>query len=217
MIDPDFWSDEKLGSCTRDERLLFMGLISNSDDEGRGRANSKLIKSTIFPYDNDLKSSQVEKMLFNLCSKKMICIYIIDDQEFYFLPNFKNHQIINRPTRSKIPEMPETVDACVLTEDSLNTHGGLTPNIKEKKIREVNINKYKYGEFKNVLLSSEEYMKLSEKFPEDINIRIENLSGYIASKGISYKSHYATILQWANKEPPKVKSKIERLREWADG
>ena len=39
MIDPNFWTDEKLGECSIQERLLFMGLISNADDEGYGRAN----------------------------------------------------------------------------------------------------------------------------------------------------------------------------------
>ena len=61
MLDPNFWTDEKLGECSRDERLLFMGLISSADDEGYGRANPKLLKSLIFPYD-DLRTSDLEKI-----------------------------------------------------------------------------------------------------------------------------------------------------------
>jgi uncharacterized phage protein (TIGR02220 family) len=139
MIDPDFWSDEKLGMCNRDERLLFMGLISNADDEGYGRGRAKLLKSTIFPYDEDLKSTTVEKMLINLSKLNLVILYKVDGQEFYYLPNFTKHQTINRPTHSKLPKYNNNNNTIILTDDSLITHGGLTPNIKEVNIREDNI------------------------------------------------------------------------------
>ena len=56
------------------------------------------------------------------------------------------------------------------------------------------------GEFGNVYLTEEELEKLKERFPYDWQVRIERLSEYVASKGKRYKSHYATILSWANKE-----------------
>ena len=54
MIDPGFWIDEKLGTISPLARLLFMGLISNSDDEGRLPGHPALIKSQVFPYDADI-------------------------------------------------------------------------------------------------------------------------------------------------------------------
>lgn len=136
MIDPDFWSDEKLGLCNRDERLLFMGLISNADDEGRGRANFKLIKSTIFPYDEDLSSEDIQKMLLSLSKLKLVIFYEVDSQEFYFLPNFLKHQNINRPTPSKLPVPTDDGIQCKFIEESLNNQGVLTPKRKEKKLIE---------------------------------------------------------------------------------
>lgn len=56
--------------------------------------------------------------------------------------------------------------------------------------------KHRYGEYKNVLLTDDEHGKLAELFP-DLEERIERLSGYIASTGKTYKSHYATIRNWA--------------------
>lgn len=54
-----------------------------------------------------------------------------------------------------------------------------------------------YGQFVNVLLSDEEFQKLEMKFGVDgLSPGIESLSEYIASKGVKYKSHYATILAW---------------------
>ena len=59
--------------------------------------------------------------------------------------------------------------------------------------------KHKYGEYKNVLLTDEELQRLKTEF-SDYERRIENLSSYIASTGKKYKSHYATIRNWARKD-----------------
>jgi hypothetical protein len=60
--------------------------------------------------------------------------------------------------------------------------------------------KHKHGEYRNVLLTDEELAKLQKQFPNDWQQRIERLSEYIASKGAKYKSHYATIRSWANRD-----------------
>ncbi len=59
--------------------------------------------------------------------------------------------------------------------------------------------KHKYGEYQNVLLTDSELDKLRAEYP-DYEERIERLSAYVASKGTSYKSHYATIRNWARKD-----------------
>lgn len=60
--------------------------------------------------------------------------------------------------------------------------------------------RHKYGMYKNVLLSDEDYQKLQEEFPHDYTDRIERLSEYIASTGKKYKNHLATIRAWARKD-----------------
>lgn len=59
--------------------------------------------------------------------------------------------------------------------------------------------RHKYGEYNNVLLTDEELEKLKTEFP-DWKERIERLSSYIAQSGKSYKSHLATIRNWARKD-----------------
>lgn len=65
---------------------------------------------------------------------------------------------------------------------------------KEKAVR------HKHGEYKNVLLSVEDFEKLKAEFPSDYQERIERLSSYMASTGKSYKNHLATIRNWARKD-----------------
>ena len=62
--------------------------------------------------------------------------------------------------------------------------------------------RHKYGMYKNVLLSDEDYQKLQEEFPHDYSERIDRLSEYIESTGKKYKSHLATIRAWSRKEKP---------------
>ena len=57
-----------------------------------------------------------------------------------------------------------------------------------------------------MLLTDEERDKLMAEYPEDWQERINDLSSYIASKGNKYKSHYATIRNWARKERQTARS-----------
>lgn len=65
--------------------------------------------------------------------------------------------------------------------------------------------KHKYGEYQNVLLTDEEFGKLQAEYI-DWESKIENLSSYMESTGKKYKSHYATIRNWAKKDAEKQKS-----------
>lgn len=65
--------------------------------------------------------------------------------------------------------------------------------------------KHKYGEYNNVLLTDDELDKLKSEY-SDWEDRIERLSSYVASTGKSYKSHYATVRNWARKDKEQTKS-----------
>lgn len=107
-----------------------------------------------------------------------------------------------------IYEKPWVGKPCIenLVTDNLCTENmpQINTNIQNTKKQNTNIQntniKREYGEFKNVLLTDDEYKKL-----EKINAlsQIENLSRYIASTGKRYKSHYATILNWDRRDKQK--------------
>lgn len=129
MINPSFWRDEKIAECTYLERLLFQGLWSFAEDNGVGRAVPRLIKADIFPYD-DVSSDLIKNGLIHLNKLRLIQLYEIDGQHYYWVCNFAKHQTINRPSICYLPTLPEDG----LTEDSLSTHDILTPNISKVKI-----------------------------------------------------------------------------------
>ncbi len=88
---------------------------------------------------------------------------------------------------------------CDTTFDTNQGNINKTKNININKNKK-EIVKEKFGEFENVLLSADELQKLKSKFGDETENYIERLSSYIASSGKRYKSHYATILSWSQKD-----------------
>ncbi len=88
---------------------------------------------------------------------------------------------------------------CDTTFDTNQGNINKTKNININKNKK-EIVKEKFGEFENVLLSADELQKLKFKFGDETENYIERLSSYIASSGKRYKSHYATILSWSQKD-----------------
>ena len=96
---------------------------------------------------------------------------------------------------------------CTTDEQQVNTNNN-DNNVNNVIKKEEIYKEERYGFLHNVKLSNSEYEKLKNQFP-DYEEKIDNLSGYIASKGDKYKSHYLTILNWARKEK-------NNLPEWFD-
>jgi hypothetical protein len=138
MIDPSFWEDEKLGTLEPMARLLFMGLISQADDEGRLKGHPSLLRSIIFPYDHDITLPQLDDWLTLLSAdnRKLITRYEVDNQKYIFIRNFKKHQTINKPQKSKLPSIPEDYGSTtvVVPEDYDTTTA--QKKLKEEKLRE---------------------------------------------------------------------------------
>ena len=85
-------------------------------------------------------------------------------------------------------------------EKELDKEIDIDKEINSKDNKSTKKTRHKYGDNQNVLMTKEEYDKLSEKFPNDLEKRINNLSYYMASTGKSYKSHYMTIIAWARRD-----------------
>lgn len=92
-----------------------------------------------------------------------------------------------------------SIDKRSIEEDSMPDSDESEPVPDTSKPKKNKVVKHKYGEYNNVLLTDEELEKLKAEYP-DWEKRIERLSSYVASTGKKYKSHYATIRNWAKKD-----------------
>lgn len=113
-IKPEFWQDERLGQLPMSVRMLFLGLVSMADDEGRMRGSPLLIRAQVFPYDLEV---DVVAGLDQLESIGRIQRYQGEGEAFIWVRNFGKHQRINRSSPSCFPVPPEP---------SVSAHGGLS-------------------------------------------------------------------------------------------
>lgn len=111
-----------------------------------------------------------------------------DNQKAKLLEMKKVRNVTNNVTNNVTPS--------ISISNTLNSNS-LSNDIDTNKYKSI---KHKYGEYKNVLLTDEQYQKLTEEFPNDYQRRIEEVSEYCASHGKTYKNYLATIRNWARKE-----------------
>lgn len=101
-IKPEFPQSETVGRLSRDARLLFIMLWTLVDDEGRARANSRMLASLLFPYDDDVPEL-IGEWLDELEGAECIRRYEVDGSNYLDIPNWLKHQKIDKPTASKLP------------------------------------------------------------------------------------------------------------------
>jgi 5-methylcytosine-specific restriction endonuclease McrA len=104
-VKPEFWEDELLGVMPRDARLLFIATFNMADDEGLLRWTPAYIKAQAFMYDDDLTIADVGKLMQCLTDTGLVFPYIggVARQQMAVVVNFRKHQRINRPQKSKLP------------------------------------------------------------------------------------------------------------------
>ncbi|MGW2223868.1 HNH endonuclease [Streptomyces formicae] len=104
-VKPEFWEDELLGVMPRDARLLFIATFNMADDEGILRWTPSYIKAQAFMYDDDLGPKEVDQLMRCLTDTGLIFPFVggVAQQQMALVVNFRKHQRINRPQKSKLP------------------------------------------------------------------------------------------------------------------
>jgi len=136
-IKPEFWRNAALSRLSEFTRLLAIAVLNLADDEGYFEADARLVRGDVFPYDED--SLRTHGGLTELSRIGYITIRTSKTKgEIGRVCNFEKHQVINRPTPSKLKAdyvaagqktnvlLGEIEKTTRLTEDSRRTHGGLT-------------------------------------------------------------------------------------------
>ena len=101
-------------------RLLFIGLFSNADDQGRMRANARFVHGRIFPYD-DTADVDTAGLLLQLHDGGFIQIYSVDGSEFLQILGWTRHQKIDKPSPSSHPCAPSAQGIVSVSVDAGST------------------------------------------------------------------------------------------------
>lgn len=87
-IKPGFFKNEVLAEMPMEARMLFIGLWTLADREGRLEDRPKRIKMELFAYD----SFDVDPMLMRLQTDGFVTRYEVDGVRFIQIENFVKHQ-----------------------------------------------------------------------------------------------------------------------------
>lgn len=218
-IKDSFWTDPYIEKLSPDYKLIFLYLLTNPLANISGVYEIRL-KRMAFETGYDIE------VVENILKKFVKDNKIIQFESWIVIINHIKHQSLGNDTAKginrEILQAPQEIISLFEEKTLLNSKNEQysvlvlkennrapidplqTPHFgaySVVKLSNVELSNIKYGEFKNVLLSEEEYKKLIERFGENnTKLLIEELSGYMASTKKKYSSHYATLLNWARRK-----------------
>lgn len=120
-IKPEFWGDPKTARVSRDARLLFLGLLNESDDEGRQLGTTKRIAGVVFPNDDDVTESMVDCWLRELEQVELVRRYVVNKVVYVLICGFVEHQKISHASPSRLPSPSDEL------RESLRYSSGVPP------------------------------------------------------------------------------------------
>lgn len=234
IINTDFWSDEKvLDNFSVEDKYFWLYLLTNPQTKQLGIYKLPI---KIMAFQTGYSIETIKVLIDRFDRGYNIIKYNYETQEVAIL-NYLKWSIVRggKPVEDCIKaDMEKVKDKSLitfvykhLTENDINktiTLENIFTYIEEnyseekpKKAKE-EVPKHKYGEFKNVLLTEDEYNKVLAM--ENGERAIEYLSGYIKMKGYKAKSHYLAMLKWvfdAVKEQDLKAAEIQKREEKLQG
>ena len=219
IIDSDAFLDMPISA-----RLLYYDLSMRADDDGFLN-NPKKIQRMVGCSEDDLKLLIVKNFIIPFESGVVVIKhwkihnYIRNDR--YKETVYQEEKALLETKENKaytlgIPNGYQTDTQYRLGKDSIGKDSIGDICDSDESAPPTKAVKHKYGEYKNVLLTDDELQKLKSEY-SDYEERIERLSSYVASTGKKYKSHYATIRNWARKDSKPVNSAYGKNQTDLDG
>ncbi len=102
QIDPAIWTNEQFCNLSFNARLLFIGMISNADDEGRLKGSAKYLKMVVFPSDSCTIDDLI-RLRAEIIKEKLAIHFAYNNNEYLELPTFVKHQYMTKRYPSSIP------------------------------------------------------------------------------------------------------------------
>lgn len=215
MLSPEIWESESFSSLSDFQKIVFIGLISLADDEGRGKANPSFIKSTLFPYDENRRVAEVKSALGQIARCTSVQFYNVNGSDYYLLTSWKKWQKIDKPSKSKLPPPPsnsgvlesgvggllsESEKNEKFDEHSTNTSRILDESSTIKKNKNKNINTTT-NVVAEIGLSTEQYSSLCADIGKaDCDYYILRVKAFLKKYPKANFDAYSTILKWRRED-----------------
>lgn len=142
-IKPEFFTHEGLFDLETETKLpirvSFSGLWCQCDREGRFKWKPRTLKTSIIPFDN----IDFSRVLDALSTRGFIVKYIVENEEYGYIPSFLTHQVINNRESDSILPIPSPDN--ILTRETYVDNASSTPLVQDKGERKGKERKGKEG------------------------------------------------------------------------
>ena len=91
MVHDCLWQSEAVASLDYRQRLLWIGLITTADDQGRGRAHPGLIRAAVFPFDV-IAQEDITADLQAIAARDMVLVYEVEGKLYYQVVHWWDYQ-----------------------------------------------------------------------------------------------------------------------------
>lgn len=114
-LKPSFFTNDLLAECEPMARLLFAGLWTLADRDGRLEYRPRRIKGALFPYDN----CDVPMLVEQLASRGFVQVYRANGIDVLAIPTFGDHQRCHPDERSEgLPAPPTPGETAAFPEEN---------------------------------------------------------------------------------------------------
>ena len=107
IIKESAFLSDKISELSDFEFRLWVGLITQADDAGRGDARPAIIKGRIFALRDRTTLKDIESALRNLAAAGCVSLYTVGGKPYFQFPNWAKHQRV----REAKPKYPGIEDA----------------------------------------------------------------------------------------------------------
>ena len=110
-LKPEALQHRKIGRLSDRAFRLWIGMLTQADDEGRLVADTGQLRVLTFGYFQDVGENDVEIALKEVVDTGIVALYEAVGVRYAIFPSWHDHQLISHPSRSKLPGPPEVSGA----------------------------------------------------------------------------------------------------------
>lgn len=148
IIKESICDSEKLAALSDFEFRLWVGLITQADDAGRGDARPAYIKGHVFPFRERVTTKDIDAALHALAAGSCVTLYTVGGRPYYSFPSWAKHQRI-RDCKPKYPgpedaDLRQSAAGCGKLPQPAADCGGLRPESNPNPIQSESESNQKY-------------------------------------------------------------------------
>lgn len=146
IIKESICTSETLAELSDFEFRLWVGLLTQVDDAGRGDARPAIIKGRVFPLRERVTVKDIDNALRGLAAKGCVSLYTVGGRPYLWFPTWSEHQRI-RDCKPKYPgpeeqdemttcgNLPQIAADCGLNPIQSNPNPNPNPNPRESRAK----------------------------------------------------------------------------------